>query len=232
MKYLVTGATGYVGAHLVQTLIEQGHIVNALCRSRDKANLIQQPGVVVCYGDILNKESLNEAAVGCDGVFHLAAYAKVWAKNPKTYFDLNVSGTENVLQAAIKENIKKVVVTSTAGVFGTSDGKAITEEYVRNRDFFNEYESSKTYCESRIKDYVIGGLHVVIVSPTRIYGPYLFGSPESVTRLITTYMKGIGALIPGKGDKIGNYVYIDDVVSGHISAMKKGSPGRTYILGG
>ncbi|MBC8552813.1 MAG: NAD-dependent epimerase/dehydratase family protein [Candidatus Brocadiales bacterium] len=171
MKYLVTGATGYVGAHLVKTLIKQGHIVNALCRSREKAALIQQPGVVVCYGDILNKKSLNEAAAGCDGVFHLAAYAKVWAKNPKTYYDLNVTGTENVLQAAIKEKIKKIVVTSTAGVFGTSNGEAITEGYVRNRDFFNEYESSKTYSESRIKDYVIAGLHVVIVNPTRIYGP-------------------------------------------------------------
>lgn len=232
MKYLVTGATGYVGAHLVQALVKQGHMVKALCRSREKAALIQQPGVVVCYGDILNKKSLYEAAVGCDGIFHLAAYAKVWAHNPKTYFDLNVSGTENVLQAAIKEKIKKIVVTSTAGVFGTSNGEAITESYVRNRDFFNEYESSKTYCESRIKNYVIDGLDVVIVSPTRIYGPYLFGSPESVTRLITTYIQGVGALIPGKGDKIGNYVFIEDVVMGHISAMQHGDPGRTYILGG
>ncbi len=232
MKYLVTGATGYVGAHLVQALLKQGHLVNALCRSRKKAVLIQQQGVVVCYGDILNKKSLEEASVGCDGVFHLAAYAKVWAKNPKTYFDLNVTGTENVLQAAIKEKVKKIVVTSTAGVFGTSNGEAITESYVRNRDFFNEYESSKTFCESRIKDYVIAGLYVVIVNPTRIYGPYLFGTPESVTRLIRTYINGIGALIPGRGTKIGNYVYIDDVVNGHISAMQYGASGRTYILGG
>ena len=232
MNYLVTGATGYVGAHLVQFLIKQGHTVNALCRSEEKAALIRQQGVVVYFGDILNKKSLNSAAAGCDGIFHLAAYAKVWAKNPKIYFDLNVTGTENVLQAAIQEKIKKVVVTSTAGVFGTSDGEAITESYVRNRDFFNEYESSKTYCESRIKDYVIGGLHVVIVSPTRIYGPYLFGSPGSVTKLITTYINGIGALIPGKGDKLGNYVFIDDVVCGHVSAMQKGVSGRTYILGG
>ncbi|NQT59124.1 MAG: NAD-dependent epimerase/dehydratase family protein [Bacteroidetes bacterium] len=232
MKYLVTGATGYVGAHLVKALINHGHTVNALCRSKEKAALIQQVGVTLCYGDILNKKSVDTAAVGCDGIFHLAAYAKVWAKNPKTYFDLNVTGTENVLQSAIKGNIKKVVVTSTAGVFGTSNGEAITESYVRNRDFFNEYESSKTYCESRIKNYVIAGLDVVIVNPTRIYGPYLFGSPDSVTRLIVTYINGIGALIPGKGDKIGNYVFIDDVVDGHISAMQKGAAGQTYILGG
>jgi len=110
--------------------------------------------------------------------------------------------------------------------------KTITENSVRNFDFFNEYESSKAFSESKIKDYVIDGLDVVIVSPTRVYGPYLFGQPESVTQLIEKYVLGNWRFIPGDGSKIGNYVFVEDVVLGHILAMEKGKKGHTYILGG
>ncbi len=233
MKIFVSGATGYIGAYLVKKLAEQGHTVHALVRSPEKAKNISHTNIHFFKGDVLDIASIEKAMQGCDQAYHLAAFAKVWAKDVKTFFDMNVVATNNILDAAIKFNVTRVVVTSTAGVFGASlHGKTITETSARDLDFFNEYESSKALSESKIKDYVIDGLDVVIVSPTRVYGPFLFGKTESVTQLIEKFVLGKWRFIPGDGKKTGNYVFVEDVVEGHILAMEKGRKGHTYILGG
>ncbi|MBL7827611.1 MAG: NAD-dependent epimerase/dehydratase family protein [Saprospiraceae bacterium] len=232
MKYFVTGGSGYIGSWLVKKLTEQGHSVHALIRDPRKAQAIAGQGVQLFQGDILDTDSIRRAMEGCDAVFHLAAFAKVWAKDPKTFFDLNVVATNRILDAVKDLGVGRTVVTSTAGVFGASLYGPITELSARDLDFFNEYESSKALSESKIKDYVIDGLDVVIVSPTRVYGPTLHGKPESVTMLIHNFVHSGWRFIPGDGTKIGNYVFIDDVVEGHLSAMEKGKKGHTYILGG
>jgi len=233
MRYFITGATGYIGSHLVKQLTDRGHTVHALVRNPEKAEQIRfNENVHLFQGDITDAASIEKAMAGCEHVFHLAAFAKVWAKDPKTFFDLNVVATNNVLDAAIKHGIKRTVVTSTAGVFGASLYGTIDETSSRDLDFFNEYESSKALSESKIKDYVIAGLDVVIVSPTRVYGPFLFGKTESITMLVEKFIKGKWRMIPGDGSKVGNYVYVHDVVSGHLLAMEKGTKGHTYILGG
>jgi farnesol dehydrogenase len=232
MKYFITGSNGYIGSWLVRRLREQGHTIHALVRDPKRAEHLVGEGVHLFKGDIMDPASLEKAMEGTDGVFHMAAFAKVWAKNPKTFFDLNVVATNHVLDAAKKLNIKRTVVTSTAGVFGASLYGTINEKSSRDLDFFNEYESSKALSESKIKDYVIDGLDVVIVSPTRVYGPFVQGKPESVTLLVDKFVNGSWRIIPGDGSKIGNYVYVDDVVQGHILAMERGKTGHTYILGG
>lgn len=232
MSIFITGGTGYIGAHLLKKLTDSGEKIHVLVRSEKKATDIKHPNVIIFEGDIMNKDSIKDAMQGCSKVYHLAAFAKVWAKDPKIYFDINVTATVNVLEVAQELGVSKVIVTSTAGVYGASVSGCITETYVRDFDFFNEYESSKAISESRIKDFVIAGLDVSIVSPTRVYGPYLFGQPHSVTQLIHKYVKGNWRIIPGNGTKIGNYVFIDDVIDGHILAMEKGKKGHTYILGG
>ena len=232
MSIFITGGTGYIGAHLLKRLADSGEKIHVLVRSEKKATNIKHPSVAIFEGDIMNKDSIRDAMQGCNKVYHLAAFAKVWAKDPKIYFDINVTATVNILEVAQELEVSKVIVTSTAGVYGASVSDDITETYVRDFDFFNEYESSKAISESRIKDFVIAGLDVSIVSPTRVYGPYLFGQPQSVTQLIHKYVKGNWRIIPGDGTKIGNYVFIDDVINGHILAMEKGKKGHTYILGG
>ncbi len=232
MSIFITGGTGYIGAHLLKRLADSGEKIHVLVRSEKKATNIKHPNVAIFEGDIMNKDSIRYAMQGCNKVYHLAAFAKVWAKDPKIYFDINVTATVNILEVAQELEVSKVIVTSTAGVYGASVSDDITETYVRDFDFFNEYESSKAISESRIKDFVIAGLDVSIVSPTRVYGPYLFGQPQSVTQLIHKYVKGNWRIIPGDGTKIGNYVFVDDVIDGHILAMEKGQKGHTYILGG
>jgi farnesol dehydrogenase len=232
MSVFVTGATGYIGAHLVKKLADDGEKVHVLVRSLSKAKHIQHPNIIPFEGDILNRSSVQCAMKGCNEVYHLAGFAKVWTKDPREFFEINVEATVNILEVARKLNVSKVVFTSTAGVFGPSIDGDINEDYLRHVDFFNEYESSKALTESKIKDFIIEGMDVTIVSPTRVYGPYLFGKPESVTLLIDLYVNRSWRLIPSDGTKVGNYIYIDDVVNGHIMAMKKGRKGQTYILCG
>ena len=233
MKIFVSGSTGSIGAHLVKMLSERGHTVHILVRSMEKAKNIAFNNVIPFKGDITDKVSVDKAMLGCQQAYHVAALAKVWAKDTGEFYKVNVKGTENVLQSAVEHNVERVVVTSTAGVLGPSLKGIITEEKIRDIDFFNEYEGSKSMAESRIKDFVnIHNLDVVIVSPTRVYGPFIFGAPSSTTLLIDKYVNDAWRIYPGTGKELGNYVYIEDVALGHILAMEKGRKGHTYLLGG
>jgi len=233
MKIFVSGSTGSIGAHLVKMLSERGHTIHALVRSMEKARQLTFENVFPFQGDITDKESVDKAMKGCDQAYHVAAYAEVWAKDSGLFYDINVQGTVNVMQSALDNKVKKVVFTSTAGIYGPSINGIITEEKIRDIDIFNEYEGSKLMAESKVKDFVnIHGLDVVIVSPTRVYGPFLFGEPSSVTLMIDKFVNNSWRFYPGDGKGIGNYVYIEDVALGHILAMEKGKKGETYLLGG
>ncbi len=231
MKYFVTGASGYIGAHLVRSLVDKGHEVHALCRSEKKAAKLPEQSKIF-IGDILDEKSVRKGMEDCDYVYHLAAYASVWAKDSGHFYKVNVTGTNIVLTAAREFGVKRVVVVSTAGIYGASFDGVVNEDFVRQKDFFNEYEGSKALSESHIKDYVINGLDVILVSPTRVYGPYIIGASDSVTMMIEKYVLGKWRFYPGPSDRIGNYVYVGDVVDGMELAMKDGLKGRTYILGG
>jgi farnesol dehydrogenase len=231
-QVFVTGATGFIGSYLVRKLAENGSKVIGLARNLSKEKF-EHPNVSYKQGDILDLESLKKASENCDELYHLAAFAKVWSKNQADFYDYNVLGTTNVLDAAIANGIKDIVITGTAGIWGASIRGVVNEEHSRDLDFFNEYEGSKCFSESRIKDYIIRhDMNVRIVAPTRVYGNFLFGKPQGISLLIDKYVNGKWRLIPGKGDKVGNYVHVLDVAEGHLLAMEKGVKGESYILGG
>lgn len=232
MKIFITGATGYIGTNLALHLANSGHTVHALYRSKSKAASLKHDNVRLFEGNISDAKSLKRAMQSCDGVFHVAAFARVWARDPKTFFDINVDGTLNVINMAARLGVKKIVFTSTAGVFGPSINGVITEESKKTIDFFTEYERSKSVAEEKILELVSKGQNIVIVNPTRVYGPGLLSVSNAVTRMIKFYIEGKFHIIPGNGKSIGNYVFIDNVIDGHILAMQKGKPGEKYILGG
>ena len=232
MKYFITGATGFIGINLAHRLVKEGNEVNALVRNKEKAKFLDSPNIKIYYGDIHQTEVLEKAIEGVDGIFHLSAFAKPWAKDPKIYNKVNAEGTRIIYEIAQKKNIPKIVFTSTGGTYGPSYNHHITEESIRKTDFFNEYESTKFIAEKISKDFVLKGINIVIVHPTRVYGPGNLSKSNAVTFMIKNYIDGKWRVIPGDGSKIGNYVFVDDVVEGHILAMKKGRPGEQYILGG
>lgn len=233
MKFFITGATGYIGQRLALTLAEAGHAVVALVRSPEKAKVLNHPNITFMEGTLEDTKALEKGTTGCYGIFHLAAFARVWAPDPATYEKVNVEGTENVLKAAIKNKVKKVVFTSTAGVFGPSGAGPVTEETEREQPFFNEYEETKRTAEILCQEYARKGLlEVMIVNPSRVYGPGLGSESNAVTRMIKMYVRGSWRWIPGDGTGIGNYVYVDDVVQGHLLACEKGQSGEIYLLGG
>lgn len=232
MKVFLTGTTGYIGANLAMKLANAGYEVHALIRSPEKAAAIKHPNIKFFQGDILDMPSLRKAMFSCEAVFHLAAYASVWAKNSATYFNINVQGTKNILDIALESGIKKIVYTSTAGVIGPSYDEPSTEESIREIDFFNEYEGSKSLSENWVLSYLSKGLEPVIVYPPRVYGPGIMSESNAVSKLIKQYIKGKWKMIPGDGFRTGCYAYIEDVTDGHIKALEKGKAGERYILGG
>ena len=232
MKIFVSGATGFIGIQLVKRLVKDGHEVHALYRSESKADLIRFPGVVLYKGDILDNESLDRALEGCQEAYHTAAFAGVWAKDRQLVYRLNVDGALNVLASAGRKKIRRVVLTSTAGILGPSSGEAVHEFSPPPSSFFTDYEQSKSLLEQKLLGRTEGQTEVVIVNPTRVYGPGYLSESNGVTRMIKQYMEGKWKFIPGNGRSSGNYVHVEDVVTGHLLAMKNGKPGERYILGG
>ena len=120
MNILVTGATGFIGSNLTEELVSQGHIVHILSRDPSKGSMFDHKNITFFVGDITNKKSVAKAMAGCNRVFNLAAYAKVWSSDKKHYYHQNVEGTRHVIEAALETGIKTVLIVSTAGVLGPS----------------------------------------------------------------------------------------------------------------
>ena len=232
MKVFVSGATGFIGIQLVKRLVSQGNTVHALYRSESKAELIRIPGVVLFPGDILDTPSLERALEGCETGYHTAAFASVWTRDPALVFKLNVDGALNVIEAARKAGTRRLVLTSTAGILGPSETDPVDESSPVPPSFFTLYEASKSQLEAKLLGNAGSVPEVVIVNPTRVYGPGYLSESNGVTRMIKQYLEGRWRLLPGNGRSSGNYVHVEDVVSGHLLAMQKGKAGERYVLGG
>jgi nucleoside-diphosphate-sugar epimerase len=232
MKILVTGATGFIGRQLCLTLAQQGHQVIALCRNTSHPYLIPHQNITPVKGDILDTGSLMIAMQGCEQVYHTAAMAKLWCRNPNDFYDTNVTGTINVLEAARLSGVKRVVYTSTCGVWGPTLNHPMTEDDPRVVGFPIAYERTKYLAELEVNKFVKEGMDIVTVNPSRVFGEGPVTDSNSVSKMISGYLKGKWRIIPGDGSQISNYAYLDDVVEGHVLAMEKGVTGNRYILGG
>jgi short-subunit dehydrogenase len=231
MRIFISGATGYIGELLAFKLANEGHTVIALARSLEKAQKLMHDNISIVVGDISNEDKLCKAMDNCHAVFHLAACASV-CPDPGQYYKINVTGTRSIMEAALLANVKRIVFTSTAGVFGPSASNIpIDENIKREIPFFNEYESSKAEAEKIVLSYM-DRLEVVIVNPSRVYGPGEASESNAITKLVKLYKSGKWKILPGDGTKIGNYVYVGDVVDGHVLALNKAPNGSQYLLGG
>ena len=233
MKYFITGITGFIGSNLARYLLDEGHSINAIVRNLQDTKEFNYPNLQLFKGDLHDKRALRNGMEGCNKVFHLAAFAKPWSKNPDTFYKINVEGSVNIFESAKESGVEKVVFTSSAATMSPSNSMTPSTELTpREVPFFNEYESTKSEAEALAIDFSDNGLQVVIVNPSRVYGPGPINASNSITKMIRGYCNGHWRIIPGDGKKIGNYVFIDDVVNGHILAAEKGRAGEKYLLGG
>lgn len=232
--FFVTGATGFIGTRLVAELAGAGHRVRALVRPTADREGLRRDGVELVGGDILEPASLRAGMEGCSGVFHLAAYARNWAPDPATYARLNLVGARNVFAAAGEAGTGRVVHVSTIVTLGpTPPGVVADEDRPRTTSrHLTEYETTKAKAEAEAIALARQGAPIVVVNPTRVYGPGKRTEGNSVSRLIDLYDRGRMPLLLAGGRNVGNYVLVDDLVRGLVQAMERGRPGERYILGG
>ncbi len=232
MKILVTGATGYVGHNLAQTLARGGNQVHVLVRDPASVNIPQHENIRIFKGDITDRPSISAAISGCEEVYHTAALVKIFSKDRSLFQKVNVEGTRNLLCEAAENKVKKFLFTSTCGVIGPSLGTPMTETDPRIISFDNDYEFTKYLAEKLVREYAGKDLFAVIVALSKVYGPGIETHPLSVNTQIKKFAQGRTACIPKPGTLATNYCYINDVVEGHLLAMAKGRAGEKYILGG
>lgn len=227
MKYLVTGATGFVGGVLAKQLRAAGREVNASVRSPEKAKELQALGVKLFKGDVADKESMREAMTGVDGVYHVAGWYKVGAKDKSEGERVNIQGTRNVLELMQELGIPKGVYTSTLAVNSDTKGNLVDESYHFTGEHLSEYDRTKAAAHEIANEFIVQGLPLVIVQPGLIYGP---GDTSSVRTALVNFLRGQLPMLPFETALC--WAHVDDIVAGHMLAMQKGRVGESYIICG
>ncbi len=224
--YLVTGATGFIGWHTARLLQERGRKVCALVRPSSK---LRELDVETVAGDLRDPESLARAVAGCAVVYHVAADYRLWVRDPKEMYRSNVEGTRNLLEAARRAGVERVVCTSTVGCIGIPKGGIGDEETaVRLDEMTGPYKRSKFLAEQVALDFAHSGFPVVIVNPTAPVGDHDF-KPTPTGKILLDFLLG---RMPAFVDTGLNLVDVRDVAAGHLLAEERGEPGERYILGG
>jgi nucleoside-diphosphate-sugar epimerase len=186
----------------------------------------------VFIGDIQDSNAVKRAMQGCTHVYHVAGLVRLAHKDPTLFYRTNVDGTKNLLQAALEAGAKKFIYTSSTAVIGPSLNEPLRESDPRIIGYDNDYEVSKQMAETLVSEYNAKGLPGVIVSPSRVYGPGIATYSSGVNRFIHNFIRRGFYFVPTCDDVKSNYVYIEDVIKGHILAMQVGRGGEKYILGG
>jgi len=215
MKYLVTGGAGFIGSHLVDELIQQGHSVIVLDNllSGSIKNLNQNATFVNC--DIRNLKNIVDYFKDVDGVFHLAAIARTpWCiDDPILAYETNVMGSLNILEASRLNNIKRVVMTSSNVVYA----------------FYTPYRSSKEALEGLARVYTdMYSMSVICLRNSNVYGSRqseLGPSPNVFSALRKCKKQKKILEITGDGTQSRDFTHVSDIVSGHICAMNSTKTG-------
>jgi nucleoside-diphosphate-sugar epimerase len=234
MAVFITGGTGFIGRKLIERLSQADETLHLLVRSLSSiADLEKNEKIRFFYGDVTDENSVLKGLKGCDKVYHLAAYARNWSFDENQYYNVNVAGAIKVFEAALKNRMQKVVFTSSCVTLGPGGNDIVAEKDWKEREhFYTEYEKSKYLAELEALKFVEKGLNLVMVNPTRVYGPGLLTEANSVTKIAQQYVEGKFPLILDHGKEIANYAFVEDVVTGHLLAMEKGRTGERYLLGG
>ena len=230
MKALVTGASGFVGAALARTLLAAGWQVRVLVRAGSDRRNLRTLTVQSAIGDLTDTASLERAVEDCDAVFHAAADYRLWVPDPQSMYEANVEGTRNLLEAARRAGVKRIVYTSSVACIGLpADGSVGTEDTpVSLKSMVGHYKRSKFLAEQAALEAAERGVPVVIVNPAAPVGPRDL-KPTPTGQIVLDAALG---RTPAYVDTGLNIVHVDDVAAGHVLAFHYGRVGERYILGG
>ncbi len=222
---LVTGASGFLGWHVACVLQERGFPVRALVRP---GSHVTDLDVEIATGDLRDPASLARAVAGCGLLFHVAADYRLWARRPADLYHSNVEGTRNLLNAARRAGVERVVYTSTVGCIGIPHEDPGNENTpVSLRDMAGDYKRSKFLAEQVALEFARENFPVIVVNPTAPVGDHDV-KPTPTGQIVADFLKG---RLPAFIDTGLNIVSARDVAAGHLLALQFGRPGERYILG-
>lgn len=227
---MVTGASGFIGSHVVRLLLDQGVQVRALVRRGDSLHNLSGLDITLIEGDLLDRPSLERCIEGCDTLFHLAAVFAYWLEDPSVMYRVNIHGTTQLLEVALSAGVQKVVHTSSIAAIGATPGESLANETTLFNDWLNadHYVMSKYMADLEAMQFVNKGLRLCIVNPTFPFGDNDI-APTPTGYLVQRYVSGKSPVwLPGGL----NAAYVRDIAYGHLLAAQKGRIGERYILGG
>ncbi len=232
MQIFVTGATGFIGSHFVECALAAGHTVVGLYRSESArhkaiADRLRHLGATLHRGDLLEPATFARHLEGADCVCHFAAAFRE-AEADEVFFErINVRGTINVLQAAVRAKVRRFVHCSTAGIHGQRSSELIDEH--APLDPWNVYERSKAAAEQQLVTLAAeAGMEYVILRPTAVYGP----GDERLAKLFRSVAKGRFPLF-GSGQGCRHMVYVTDLADAFLRACTvPGAANQAFIIAG
>ncbi|MEM2599947.1 MAG: NAD-dependent epimerase/dehydratase family protein [Thermoproteota archaeon] len=229
MKILVTGASGFLGGHLVEEMVSKGYSVIGMVRKSSDTSLLRSLGVELRIGDLTDPESLNRATGNIDIVVHLAAYYTFFGKK-EMYRRVNVEGTRLLLEAALRNGVKRFVYCSSTEAIGPVKNTPAEEDSPPNPSY--EYGRSKLEAEKIVRSYGEKGFEYTILRPSGIYGPR---NVDDISYwFITAFARNAlpTRIIVGDGRNLIQFAHVKDVVQGFLLALEKleTSRNQTYFI--
>ncbi len=230
MTTLVTGATGFVGSHVARQLAAAGESVRVLVRANSRRQTLDGISVEWAEGDLRDEASLDRGLRGVRRVYHVAADYRLWARHSQEIYENNVTGTKNLLAAALRARVERFVYTSTVATIAVPRGSTLPDESNRASvdEMVGNYKKSKLLAEQEALRAAHEGLPVVIVNPTTPVGPGDW-KPTPTGRIIVDFLLG---RMPAYVDTGLNFVAVEDAARGHLLAAERGGIGERYLLGG
>jgi dihydroflavonol-4-reductase len=224
----VTGGTGFIGAHLVRLLLQEGYTVKALVRPSSNLENLRGLEVEIVSGD-LNDPNLWKQMLGCQYLFHVAAHYSLWQTDRELLYRHNVEGTRNVLDAAQKAEIERSVYTSSVAAIGVGESGKVVDETHQSplNKLVGDYKKSKFLAEQAAMQAAAAGQQIVVVNPSSPIGP-LDIKPTPTGDIILRFLR---RQMPFYMDTGLNFIDVRDVVRGHLLALQRGKSGDRYILG-
>jgi dihydroflavonol-4-reductase len=224
----VTGATGFVGAHVARALLAAGKRVRCLVRPTSNAALLVGLGVEKVAGDVTDAGAVARGIAGCDEIFHCAADYRLYARDPAEIYRTNVDGTRVMLAAARAQGVRRFIHTSSVATLAArADGTPVDERAVAALDdVIGPYKRSKLLAEREVEAACARGLPAVVVSPSTPIGD---GDvrPTPTGKIVVDFLAG---RFPAYVDTGLNLIDVRDVAAGHLLAAERGRPGERYIL--